>query len=327
MDDQSPQVKSELPYLSTSFEPQMDEYLDLEQNAPTSSSTSIASKTNSAMTEHNMAGSAHTIAPQQTFSAPSFQYDSYKQQTGIPTGGLANTFALNQANGMQYTDNNYGFVMPTETLNVPLTSFDDLDFTAYPMMDIDLGAESPTDTSPLTTALSATSAANFVDPNNLSDRDAAAGNTSPIQRMYPGMHSKRAAQAKAQQALKRDKAGNLPHSTLPGQRPLPSTPASHSSKDPYVEESISRLLGQMRKNRAAASTDETTDSANLPSGLARLKKDEDKMDEDERLLASEEGKRLTSKERRQLRNKVSARAFRSRRKGQNIRSQQRMIVD
>ncbi|KAF1347935.1 hypothetical protein BDV97DRAFT_299269 [Delphinella strobiligena] len=40
------------------------------------------------------------------------------------------------------------------------------------------------------------------------------------------------------------------------------------------------------------------------------------MDEDERLLASEEGKKLSSKERRQLRNKVSARAFRSRRKGQ-----------
>jgi len=38
------------------------------------------------------------------------------------------------------------------------------------------------------------------------------------------------------------------------------------------------------------------------------------MDEDELLLASEEGKKLTSKERRQLRNKVSARAFRSRRK-------------
>jgi hypothetical protein len=38
------------------------------------------------------------------------------------------------------------------------------------------------------------------------------------------------------------------------------------------------------------------------------------MDEDERLLNSEEGKKLSSKERRQLRNKVSARAFRSRRK-------------
>jgi len=45
-----------------------------------------------------------------------------------------------------------------------------------------------------------------------------------------------------------------------------------------------------------------------------MKKDEEDMDEDERLLASEAGKKLSSKERRQLRNKVSARAFRSRRK-------------
>jgi hypothetical protein len=48
--------------------------------------------------------------------------------------------------------------------------------------------------------------------------------------------------------------------------------------------------------------------------IPRPRKDEDDMDEDERLLASEEGKKLSSKERRQLRNKVSARAFRSRRK-------------
>lgn len=51
--------------------------------------------------------------------------------------------------------------------------------------------------------------------------------------------------------------------------------------------------------------------------IPRPKKDEDEMDEDERLLASEEGKKLSSKERRQLRNKVSARAFRSRRKGKH----------
>jgi hypothetical protein len=48
-----------------------------------------------------------------------------------------------------------------------------------------------------------------------------------------------------------------------------------------------------------------------------MRKEEEDMDEDERLLASEEGKKLSSKERRQLRNKVSARAFRSRRKGKN----------
>lgn len=43
-------------------------------------------------------------------------------------------------------------------------------------------------------------------------------------------------------------------------------------------------------------------------------RNEDEMDEDTKLLMSEEGRKLSSKERRQLRNKVSARNFRERRK-------------
>jgi hypothetical protein len=67
------------------------------------------------------------------------------------------------------------------------------------------------------------------------------------------------------------------------------------------------------KASPASNTHRTTGDI-LPH-IARMKKEEEDMDEDERLLASEEGKKLSSKERRQLRNKVSARAFRSRRKG------------
>jgi hypothetical protein len=64
-------------------------------------------------------------------------------------------------------------------------------------------------------------------------------------------------------------------------------------------------------------TTSDADDAQTPNNLPhshRARKEEEEMDEDERLLASEEGKKLSSKERRQLRNKVSARAFRSRRK-------------
>lgn len=68
----------------------------------------------------------------------------------------------------------------------------------------------------------------------------------------------------------------------------------------------------MRQN-AMGSPDDSPSPSSLPQ-MAKSKKDEQDMDEDERLLASEEGKKLSSKERRQLRNKVSARAFRSRRK-------------
>jgi hypothetical protein len=66
--------------------------------------------------------------------------------------------------------------------------------------------------------------------------------------------------------------------------------------------------------RAKPSDPDALNQANM-GNLPRAKKEDDEMDEDERLLASEEGKKLSSKERRQLRNKVSARAFRSRRKG------------
>lgn len=58
-----------------------------------------------------------------------------------------------------------------------------------------------------------------------------------------------------------------------------------------------------------------TSTVSTPGGAAaRRRKNFDDMDEDERLLASEEAKKLTSRERRQLRNRVSARHFRLRRK-------------
>lgn len=136
--------------------------------------------------------------------------------------------------------------------------------------------------------------------------------------------------------------------------PQSTQPATRSGRniDPVVEEKISRILQQMRQNNRNTTTATTANSStngsnnnnnnnnntsmnntNNQSGATkqegsgssrpvislpqptRKQKDESEMDEDERLLASEEGKKLSSKERRQLRNKVSARAFRSRRKG------------
>nr|POF13507.1 bzip-type transcription factor mbz1 [Quercus suber] len=102
-----------------------------------------------------------------------------------------------------------------------------------------------------------------------------------------------------------------PASSQPGSHNRPKR-ASHVS-EAHVEGSISRLLNQIRQDSATG--DQDGDSNDDLSQLARMKSDEDEMSEDERLLASEEGEKLSSKERRQLRNKVSARAFRSRRKG------------
>ena len=52
---------------------------------------------------------ANTLLPprQQTLTGPSHPYDAHKQQTGIPTGGLATTLAINN-NSQMYTG--YGYL-------------------------------------------------------------------------------------------------------------------------------------------------------------------------------------------------------------------------
>ena len=303
-----------MPHLNTGFDNDLDSYLDLDQSAYTPSSASPASG-KQPLHRPSFASSSHSFAgqSQQTFSGPSFQYDAYKQQTGLPIGGLANTFAVNQAMGLQYNGSHSGFVMPTETLNIPLSNLDDFDFarnSSVDMHDMDFDADSPSDIFK----------GQFVNPNALLGQDDSPTYTAPI-RMYPGIHQQQAAQAKAQQMQKQQEmsARQQQQRQIEGQRPLPTQSKPTDQKDPHVEESISRLLSQMRHNSVTSADDSAdTPTGSQPSLAARLKKEEDEMDEDERLLASEEGKKLSSKERRQLRNKVSARAFRSRRKGKKL---------
>ncbi|KAJ5138202.1 hypothetical protein N7526_004435 [Penicillium atrosanguineum] len=77
------------------------------------------------------------------------------------------------------------------------------------------------------------------------------------------------------------------------------------------------LMSRMRQNAIAADrASSTTSFSSVLPHMAKPKRDEAGMNEDKRLLASEEGKKLSGKERRQFRNKISARVFRSRRKGQ-----------
>ena len=315
---------SSMSHLNSCFDPDIDSFLNLEQ---TSSYTSpipseakgkgIASSSSSSVVSHSQ--------PQQIFSGPSHQYDSYKQQTGLPAGGLANTFAVNQANGMQYASGSEGFVMPYDTLNIPLSQGDDFDFDRNPsvdMSDMDLGAESPADSLP-TIFYPPSSSQEFVNPSAIGVKEESPIQPPQIQRMYPGMHSQQAAQAKAQaQQKQQEMIRQQQQRALAGQRSLPQEPPkqqpkSVQSNDPVVEDRISRLLQQMRQNSGASNEDDPSTPTASSSQMQRMKKDEEDMDEDERLLASEDGKKLSSKERRQLRNKVSARAFRSRRKGKS----------
>lgn len=243
--------------------------------------------------------SSHFDSNSSTFSGPSYQYDSHRQQTGLPMGGYASTLAVNQASGLHYRPSAYGSVIPTQTLNVPLSNLDEFEFNrpqVYDFNDMDMEQASPADM--------------FFGESSISPA------TQAPQRIYPGMHTQQANQMKIQQAAqKQQEMIKQQQKQMPaGQQPLPtSTPKSPAVKDPHVEESISRLLNRMRQTSNASGDD--ADSPSTTSNMPRLKKDEDDMDEDELLLNSEEGKKLSSKERRQLRNKVSARAFRSRRKG------------
>jgi hypothetical protein len=270
-------------HLNSTFDSDIDTFLDFDQAAftPSSNSPDLSkgkAVANNRPSQSSSAGSYFASSQsQQTFSGPSFQYDNYRQQTGLPVGGLANTFALNQATGMQYTGTHHGFVMPTETLNMPLDDFDFGRHTSVDMSDMDFENESTSD--PLPTLF-------YLVGQEDSPTDAA-----PARRMYPGMHTQQAAQAKAQQAQRQQEmARQQQQRQIPGQKPLPTHPKSQQ-KDPHVEESISRLLHQMRQNSVASAGDDDapTPTPNLPN-IARLKKEEDEMDEDERLLASEEGK-------------------------------------
>lgn len=241
---------------------------------------------------------------QQTLSGPSHNYDMYRQQTGFVPGAIANTMAVNQTNNTGYQD--YG------SLNY-LTSFspeDELfDFNTSPSQatigasEIEMGFDSPSDTQNFFSTVNPSTIEQ--DANNMASPSVA----SSVGRLWPGAHSQ-AALAKAQAQQRQNMMQQQQQMRQPSQQPTKARGKGPQQTDPLVEQKITQLLNSMRAKPASPDANQ----ANL-ANLQRAKKEDEDMDEDERLLASEEGKKLSSKERRQLRNKVSARAFRSRRKG------------
>ncbi|EME85838.1 uncharacterized protein MYCFIDRAFT_150893 [Pseudocercospora fijiensis CIRAD86] len=257
---------------------------------------------------------------QQHFNGPSHDYGQFKQQVGLPVGSLANM----PQNGM-FDGFNSG--IGDMEFNSGFAWNSGIDVDADMGVDFNNSQPMPAMFFPSNEA----SSDNFVNPNSVGGQEEP---PSHVGRLWPGMHSQQAQQAamqkaaqaqavqqrqmklQAQQAQYRQAANSAQSQSSQG-----SSQASHGNgkrashtAEPHVEESISRLLNQMRQNNALPSEDDAESPSGNPPHIARMKKDEEEMDEDERLLASEEGKKLSSKERRQLRNKVSARAFRSRRK-------------
>ena len=263
----------------------------------------------------------------QQFNGPSHDYGQFKQQVGLPAGSVANIPRPNQHNS-QFDGFNSGIGDFDMGSNSGFGWNSGIDFDAEMGMDMTPQSTMPAMFFP---APNDSPVDNFVDPNSLGGHEEPASN---VGRLWPGMHSQQAQQAAMQKAAQvhavqqrqlklqaqqnhyRQVSGASSSQGQMSQNNNNSTAKRASNPaDPHVEESISRLLQQMRQNSNASGDDATSPNGSMLPHIARMKKDEDDMDEDERLLASEEGKKLSSKERRQLRNKVSARAFRSRRKG------------
>jgi len=112
-----------------------------------------------------------------------------------------------------------------------------------------------------------------------------------------------------------------PHPSTSSAEHHPSPPNSDDAKTPTP---LSLIPEQQRrtaletiqeKNETLIKTSANPKSSKSFPLFPDLLKLKTAADEDEKILTSEEGKRLNPKERRQLRNKVSARNFRVRRKG------------
>ncbi|KAG5984699.1 BZIP-type transcription factor mbz1 [Claviceps digitariae] len=240
----------------------------------------------------------------QTLSGPSHNYGMYPQQTGFVPGAIAHTMAVNQTNDTGYQA--FGSVEYLSGLSPETDAFNFNTSPSQGAMDIEL--ESPPDSQ---------SCFSTVNPSIIEqDTCSMSTQSSSVGRLWPGAHSQAAlAKAEAQQRQQQQQQQQQHAPQYMNQQSQRQNTQKNRGKgqqptDPIVEQKITQLLNSMRAKSTGAESEAPSVSNNIP----RAKKDDEDMDEDERLLASEEGKKLSSKERRQLRNKVSARAFRSRRK-------------
>lgn len=325
-------IKSQSPAASQpgSVDPLVDSMLDLSgyddtaaQYHPHSHSPSLSPAASKNLTPfarpvpatvQSTQGSLLSASSAQPLTGPSHQYDLYKQQTGIVPGALANTLQVNQNNahigaGYQQFDIDAYFA----NMN------DGFDFNASPAqgaMDMDFD-------SPSAAEQSLFFGESTVNPNAIGGHEEhglpsppGVPSQSNVGRVWPGMHQQAAlAKAQAQQRQQQQIIAQQQQQRANQQSRQQRPKGGAQPTDPIVEQKITQLLNSMRAKSSGPDSQNNAPLLNLP----RPRKDEDDMDEDERLLASEEGKKLSSKERRQLRNKVSARAFRSRRKGKSFK--------
>ncbi|KAF1976290.1 hypothetical protein BU23DRAFT_44698 [Bimuria novae-zelandiae CBS 107.79] len=289
------------------FDPDSDSFFDFSQlpsptlptnsRQPSNTATAIPSPTNTLLDGEDL----------QTPAKPSHEYERFKQQTGLPTGSIS---GINPS----YSS---GYSMYSSTGIDEMSLTDDSSMTGgwnsgIPM-DMDMSVPQPAFFYP---SNDASQSPDFVDPSAVTQEQ--------VQnvRVWPGMHQQQAqqaalakAQAQAQQQRAQQLAQQRQQSSQQQSRQQHNRKTSNSPlSDARTEETIARVVNQIRQQSQNSSLAGASGQNDMLPHIIRAKKDEEDMDEDERLLVSEEGKKLSSKERRQLRNKVSARAFRSRRK-------------
>ena len=251
-----------------------------------------------------------------TFQAPSHLYEEHHQQTGLPPGALSMTY--NQVNPMGSNNSPQGYPVNGEMFAGYMKREDVLfDYSTIPAhRSSEMDVESDGMNSPSYFFSANLGKTQYVDPNVLGGNELAqAGLSMQVGRMYPGMHQQQAAMAAkaAQQQKQNDVLRQQQMQQCRVEESQNALDRNAHGNDPVVEERISCLFQQIRQSAIAAA--EASPSPSLPPHMTKSQKNEADMAKDERLLAGEEGQKLSSKERRQLRNKVSARAFRSRRKG------------
>jgi hypothetical protein len=229
---------------------------------------------------------------------PSHEYSRFKQQTGLPTS-IQHLHQLSSAgqpfpNYDSGIDGLGGFNSMAGDMRLDVDSKDsDMQAFFFP------GDSQNSD---------------FIDPTDVLKQEEAQANI----RFYPGMHQQQAALAQQQKQQQMMLQKQKQQEAEQHQRQARRSVSSQSSIDQRTEETIARVVNQIRQSSSMSADAMSPGGSSMLPHIIRNRKDEDDMDEDERLLNSEEGKKLSSKERRQLRNKVSARAFRSRRKGKHL---------
>lgn len=296
------------------LDPETDAFFDFSQlSSPTPSNVS-RQPSNAASTIHSP---TTTVLDEdlQTPAKPSHEYERFKQQTGLPSGSIA---GLSQPFNGGYSNSMFSSTGLDEMSLIGDSTMMDAGWNSGLGSDMNMNMD-----------MSLSQPAYFYSSNDMSPSDEFVDPTAitqeevPNVRVWPGMHQQQAqqaalAKAQAQAQQQRQQQSNQQQQKQPAQQHhnrLHPNRRSGSSQisDARTEETIARVVNQIRQSSQNSSLSSQDQHNHLPHSL-RMKKDEDDMDEDERLLASEEGKKLSSKERRQLRNKVSARAFRSRRK-------------